>query len=138
MSPSQIYKKKITVSPEDIDANGHVNNGSYVQWMQDIAVEHYLSTGAEQLHAGKFTWVVRAHSIVYISPSFNDEDIEIQTWVENVRRVRSLRKYKFIRLANEAVVAEGETEWVFVDIKSGQPRAIPKKVIFAFAPNTEG
>ncbi|HSM71304.1 MAG TPA: hypothetical protein VK851_07155 [Anaerolineales bacterium] len=45
MPISSIYTKTIVIPKEAIDKNGHVNNVSYVQWMQDIAVEHYASIG---------------------------------------------------------------------------------------------
>ncbi|MBE9064890.1 acyl-ACP thioesterase domain-containing protein [cf. Phormidesmis sp. LEGE 11477] len=35
-----IYRQNITVPPEAIDENGHLNNVTYVQWMQDIAIAH--------------------------------------------------------------------------------------------------
>ena len=33
----------LVVPKNSIDENGRVNNVAYVQWMQDIAVEHYDS-----------------------------------------------------------------------------------------------
>jgi acyl-CoA thioesterase FadM len=45
MPLSNIYTKTIIISPTAIDENGHVNNVAYVQWMQDIAVEHYTAIG---------------------------------------------------------------------------------------------
>ena len=48
MPISPTYSKTITIPNEVIDENGHVNNVVYVQWMQDIAVEHYSSIGGIQ------------------------------------------------------------------------------------------
>ena len=45
MPISPIYSKTIHIPESAIDENGHVNNVTYVQWMQDIAVEHYASIG---------------------------------------------------------------------------------------------
>ena len=81
------------------------------------------------------TWVVREHRIEYLLPAFLGEEIEINTWVENIRRVRSLRKYEFIRALDRNVLVKGETDWVFVDIKSGKPVAIPDQVADVFAPS---
>ena len=39
MPLSSIYTKNITIPQTAIDENGHVNNVTYVQWMQDIAVD---------------------------------------------------------------------------------------------------
>lgn len=78
------------------------------------------------------TWVVREHKIEYFLPAFMDEEIEIRTWVENVRRVRSLRKYEFVRKSDGRVLGKGETDWVFVNVKTGIPRAIPPEVAEVF------
>jgi acyl-CoA thioester hydrolase len=65
-------------------------------------------------------------------PAFAGEQIEIRTWVENVRRVRSLRKYEFVRNSDGRILVKGETDWVFVDMKTGRPQAIPEEVSRVF------
>lgn len=129
---NHVYTRSFTIPRDVIDENGHVNNVAYVQWMQDIAVEHYASIGGIQAQGASATWVVREHKIEYFLPGFAGEEIEIKTWVENVRRVRSLRKYEFIRKSDGRVLVQGETDWVFVDVKTGRPLAIPDKVSDVF------
>lgn len=129
MPVSSIYSKTFLIPQSAIDENGHVNNVAYVQWMQDIAVEHYEALGGvnpTQLIGA--TWVVREHRIEYLLPAFAGEEIQIRTWVENIRRVRSLRKYEFVRKSDGKTLVKGETDWVFVDSKTGIPRAIPEQV----------
>jgi len=128
MPISPTYSKLIKIPKSSIDENGHVNNVAYVQWMQDIAVEHYASIGGIEAQGSESTWVVREHNIEYFLPAFENEEIEIKTWVENIRRVRSLRKYEFVRKSDDKVLVKGETDWVFVDVKTGMPRAVPKEV----------
>ena len=138
MSVSSIYSKTCLIPHSAIDENGHVNNVAYVQWMQDIAVEHYESIGGvNPMQLLGATWVVREHRIEYLLPAFENEEIEIRTWVENVRRVRSLRKYEFIRKSDGKVLVRGETDWVFVDVKTGAPRAIPEEVTKVFSTSIE-
>jgi acyl-CoA thioester hydrolase len=132
MPLSQIYTKTIIISKGSIDENGHVNNVAYVQWMQDIAVEHYSSLGGIEAQGPDSTWVVREHRIEYLLPAFEGEAIEVRTWVEDIRRVRSLRKYEFVRTADGKTLVKGETDWVFVDVKTGAPRAIPDAVAGVF------
>ena len=124
-----IYTDRITILNTALDANGHVNNVKYVQWMQDIAHKHYDFIGgtALTLELGA-SWVIREHKIKYMLPAFEGEVIEVQTWVNNIRRVRSLRKYRFIRTSDEKILVLGETDWVFVDAESGQPRRIPDDI----------
>jgi len=134
MPLSTIFTKVITVPQTAIDENGHVNNVTYVQWMQDIAVEHYASIGGITAQGPDATWVVREHKIEYLLPAFAAEEIEIKTWVENIRRVRSLRKYEFVRKSDGKTLVKGETDWVFLDVRTGSPRAVPDEVIAVFAP----
>ena len=129
MPVSSIYSKSFSIPKSAIDENGHVNNVAYVQWMQEIAIEHYQSiSGINTMEPYGATWVVREHKIEYFLPAFAGEEIEITTWVENIRRVRSLRKYEFLRKSDGKVLVRGETDWVFVDLKTGAPRAIPREV----------
>jgi acyl-CoA thioester hydrolase len=131
-NPDRIYRRIFHIPASAIDENGHVNNVAYVQWMQDIAIEHYSFIGGLEAQGQDATWVVREHRIEYLQPAFADEVIEVRTWVENIRRVRSLRKYEFIRRSDGRTLVRGETDWVFVDAKTGVPRAIPKEVSRVF------
>lgn len=75
--------------------------------MQEIAVEHYESTGGIAAQGRHDTRFVREHKIEYLSAG---EEIEVRTWVENIRRVRSLRRYEFVRKKDGQVLVKGETE----------------------------
>src|SRR5512145_2697690 len=132
MSISSVYSRTFCIPRSVIDENGHVNNVAYVQWMQDIAVEHYSSIGGIAAQGKNATWVVREHRIECLLPAFENDEVEIRTWVENIRRVRSLRKYEFVRKSDGRTLVRGETDWVFVDVKSGRPLAIPQEVVEVF------
>jgi acyl-CoA thioester hydrolase len=43
MPVTPVFSKTIAIPQSVIDENGHVNNVAYVQWMQDIAIEHYTA-----------------------------------------------------------------------------------------------
>ena len=128
MNSSSTYSRTFTIPASVIDENGHVNNVAYVQWMQEIAMEHYIHIGGLEAQGKDATWVIREHRIEYLFPAFAGEEIEIKTWVDNLRRVRSLRKYEFIRKTDGKLLVRGETDWVFVDAKSGRPIPIPDVV----------
>lgn len=134
MPKSSIYSKTITIPSAAIDENRHVNNVVYVQWMQDIAVEHYASIGGIEAQGTDATWVIRKHSVEYFLPAFEGEEIEIRTWVEDIRKVRSLRMYEFVRKSDGKTLVKGESDWVFVETKTGRPKAIPVEVERIFTP----
>lgn len=127
-----IFHYEFVVPHDAIDRNSHVNNVVYIQWMQDVAIRHYEATGGTAaMEDAASSWVARSHQIEYLSPAFAGDKIEIITWVANLRRVRSLRRYKFVRLSDGKLLAKGETDWVFVN-SSGRPRAIPENVRSCF------
>jgi acyl-CoA thioester hydrolase len=105
-----VYRHGFTVPDNVVDQNGHVNNVAYVQWMQDVAVLHSdVVGGTEAMEGTGAIWVVRSHWVEYLSPAFAGDQIEAFTWVVNFRRVRSLRRYKFVRAMDNTLLAKGET-----------------------------
>jgi len=133
-----IYTYSLSIPDDVIDENGHVNNVHFVQWMQDVAVRHYEAMGGiDVTRSLGATWVVRSHQVEYFLPAFAGDEIELRTWVANIRRVRSLRRYEFIRKQDGRTLVKGETDWVFVDAKSGMPLAIPQAVqsLFSLLPD---
>src|SRR3954465_9093392 len=124
-----VFEFEIEVTAEAVDRNGHVNNVVYIQWMQDAAIAHARASGCTRAsQAAGATWVVRTHHIEYLSPAFEGDKIAVLTWPSNFQRVRSLRKYKFVRAKDRAVIAMAETDWVFVNAKTGRPQSIPEDV----------
>ncbi len=125
-----VFQHRFTVPESAVDQNGHVNNVVYVQWMQDVAILHYEAAGGSAaMQAAGATWVARSHHIVYLKPIFAGDDVIALTWVENLRRVRSLRCYQFRREGDNVLLAKGETDWVFVDVATGRPLAIAEDII---------
>jgi acyl-CoA thioester hydrolase len=127
------YRLEIIVPAEVVDRNRHVNNVAYVQWMQDAALQHSAATGCTRMtETIGATWVARMHRIEYLSPGFASDALTVLTWVANFRKVRSLRRYRFTRAADQKVLAQGETDWVFIDVSTGRPRGIPKEIASLF------
>ena len=130
---TQVYQYRLTVSPDMVDINGHVNNIEYLRWMQSAAVLHSNAQGCTKATiAIGATWVVRSHYIKYLRPAFAGEEMMVLTWVSDFRRVRSLRKYRILRVNDHAVLVEGETDWVFVDSRTGRLRSIPEEIMNKF------
>jgi acyl-CoA thioester hydrolase len=132
-SSEAIFRYRMAIPGDAIDGNGHVNNVAYVQWMQEAAIRHFEALGGTPLMAAAgATWVVRSHKIEYLSPAYAGEEIEVRTWIANARRVRSLRRYEFVRPGDGRLLVKGETEWVFVDAHDGRPIAIPPNILRSF------
>jgi len=128
-----VHRVEFVVDEAVLDDNGHVNNVAYVQWMQQVAIAHADITGgtAATQEAG-CTWVVRSHRVEYLRPAFLGERIEVRTWIANLRRVASERRYRFLRADDGTELARGATDWIFVDADNGRPRRIPETVTAVF------
>ena len=123
-----------TVQKEDIDFNGHVHNVTYLSWMIDAATKHSESVGfgyKECLKLGG-TWVAKSHNIEYKKPSFENDTLQMETWVEEIGKIMSIRRYLLTRPLDNALVCEGKTEWVFVDSKKMRPMRIPSEIVESF------
>jgi acyl-CoA thioester hydrolase len=128
-----IFRDEFVVPEAVIDGNGHANNVAYVRWMIDVAIKHSRASGSyELMHDHGGSWVVRSHFIEYLRPARLDDQIEASTWVVNFSRVRSLRRYTFVRKSDGAVIAKGKTDWVFVNATTGRPQSIPEEIKAAF------
>lgn len=130
----KIYHHKFIVPEDAIDGNSHVNNVAYVQWMQDVAILHSSAQGGtpEKYEALGASWVVRTHHIEYLAPAFAGDEIEALTWVADMRRVSSLRKYQFRRASDHTLLARAETRWVYVERETGHSIRIHEEIINAF------
>lgn len=129
-----IYDHAHLVLVEETDGIGHVNNLSYVKWMQDAAIAHATAQGWPpqrhlQLGSG---WVVRSHFIQYLRPAFPGERIVVRTWVSGFRHITSVRKYKILRPEDETLLAVAETNWAYIRYQDHVPCRIPPEVTESF------
>ncbi len=129
-----VYEYHHTVAAAEIDLQGHANNVAYIQWMQEAAVAH---SAAQRWDGPRYRrlgcgWVVRAHRIEYRQPAFARQPIVVRTWVANMKRVSSLRRYRIVRGDDQALLAEAETHWAFVNFSTGQPARIPAEMAASF------
>lgn len=129
-----VFEFRRDVRPEDIDLLGHVNNLVYLRWMQSAAVAHSDAQGwttqrYQTLQAG---WVVRSHQIEYLQPAFADHGIIVRTWVADMKKISSLRRYHIVHERDGTILATAATNWAFIDFATGRLARIPTEVAEAF------
>lgn len=119
-----------TVSPEEIDAQQHVHNLQYLQWTLWAAGKHTKTLGWDrdaELKEG-FGWVVRNHDIKYRAAAIEGDEIIVRTWVTDIQRYASTRKYAVCRPIDQTVLCRVETRWVYVNLNEHTVVAIPDHV----------
>ncbi|HHO65686.1 MAG TPA: acyl-CoA thioesterase [Epsilonproteobacteria bacterium] len=128
------YTYRFIVDKDAIDFNGHVHNVTYLAWMIEAATKHSESVGAGHevclAHGG--IWVAKSHHIEYKKPAFENDTLQMKTWIEDIGKILSTRCYEISRIKDVVVICEGKTEWVFVDNETMRPRKIPNEIRHSF------
>jgi len=129
-----IYEKVIVITKEFIDMNKHVNNVVFLQFMQDVALEHSAINGytLEKYQQLQTTWMAKKHCINYIKPVLLGQKIKIKTWIENISRTFAIRKYEFYNIKDKSLVCEAESTWVYIDLVKNRPCKIDEEMKKAF------
>ncbi|QPC84321.1 acyl-CoA thioesterase [Phototrophicus methaneseepsis] len=130
------YTRHFRVRHYECDIYGHLNNVNYVRYMQEAALDASADAGWPVARYDRIGhgWFVRETEIDYLKPLSHTERVGITTWVEDVRRVRSLRRYEFRREGEDDLAARASSEWVYINLETHQPTHVPDEVIYAYAP----
>lgn len=120
--PAEIYTQRRTVASDDLDEFQHVNNVRYVQWIQDIAKEHWEVRATEELKQ-VFFWVVVRHEIDYKKQAFLGDELLIETFVGDTTFVTSDR-FVNIRNASGQVLVAARSSWCLLDTQTKRPTRI--------------
>ena len=123
------FSHSFRVTPDDIDAQGHVNNVAYLRWIQDVAVAHWLRAATDEMQT-KFSWVVVRHEIDYKKQAFDGDLITVHTWVGEWTRVTCERFTEICR--GEDLLVQSRTLWCMVDRVSSRPAKIGPVLIERF------
>ena len=125
------HRFPIGVVPDDIDFMGHVNNASYLKWVQDAVVDHWRSLAPPDAVA-RHLWVALKHEITYRRPTFLGDDVIATVLLEKVQGARAV--YETVIRRGEEVLAEVRSSWCCVDAETLRPARLAREVIDRFFP----
>ncbi len=129
--PEAVLRFEKRVEWRDLDAMQHLNNAVYPSYAEDVAMQladHFGWDFTQWLDQG-LAFVARRHRIQYIEPATFEDTLEITTWLYKVRRTSATRYYGFHRLRDGKLLAQMETLWALVDLKTGRPSRLPASFI---------
>ncbi|MDE2563213.1 MAG: acyl-CoA thioesterase [Sphingomonadales bacterium] len=125
----------IGVEESDIDFMGHVNNASYLRWVQDAVIDHWRAiTPAEAV--AQHLWVALKHEITYRKPTFLGDEVFATVLLEKVQGARAF--YQTVIRRGEDVLAEVRSSWCCIDAATQRPARLARDVIRRFFPDYEG
>ena len=149
------YLQFIRVRFHECDPLGHVNNAVYLNYLEQVAIDHAAAVGwpAERLRRETgAVFVARRHEIEYLRPALEGDVLRVRTWPEEMAGARGHRVYDIIRASEEPgeqidrlltpdelgdaprseVIARARTEWAFMNVATGRPQRIPEIVVRDF------
>jgi acyl-CoA thioester hydrolase len=110
-----------------MDALGHVNNGRYVDYLQDARVDFLFRTakelGADDLETGL---LVARHEVQYRAPLiFRPEPVRIELWISEIRAASFTVDYEILDLEPERrLYVDARTKLVPFDFSANRLRRI--------------
>lgn len=125
----------IGIDPDDIDFMGHVNNASYLKWVQEAVLDHWRALAPADA-IGQHLWVALKHEITYRKPAFLEDDVIATVLLEKVQGARAF--YETVIRRGEEVLAEVKSSWCCLDADTMRPARIAREVMQRFFSADEG
>ena len=126
------FELPITVSPDDIDGLGHVNNVVYLRWMQQAAAAHWEAVAPAELR-GSVHWVVIRHEIDYKAPTFAGEQLVVRTWVGEATAATWERHTEVRCVGDNRLLARCRSVYVALDPVTSRPMRMDPQLRAPFA-----
>lgn len=124
----------IKVASEHIDEMNHVNNVVYLQWIQDVAVSHWVTLATREWQEN-YLWVALRHEIDYKKPAYLGDELIAETHVASMSGVKSERLTKIYNAKTSQVMVESRTYWCQLDAKTKRPKRVEQEMIDLYIVN---
>ena len=121
------FEMTISVLPEDIDGQNHVNNTVYLRWVQEVATAHWQAVASGEAQEG-IGWVVLRHEIDYKAPACLGDDVVLRTWVGKATRLTFERFTEIRRRTGGQLLSTARTLWCPINAQTGRPVRVPAEV----------
>ena len=125
------YTRTFVAAPEHIDELGHVNNTVWVQWIQEIAIEHWqaLATPEQQ---DAYVWVVTRHEIDYRGNVAAGEAVAAKTWIPDPPRGARFDRCVSFTGPDGKVRVEARSTWALIDRSTVRLLRVPADLAATF------
>ena len=122
----------VSVVPNDIDEQNHVNNTVYLRWVQEVATAHWRAIASGEAQEN-IRWVVLRHAIDYKAPAGLGDQIVLRTWVGKATRLTFERFTEIRRNSDGQLLSKARTLWCPVHARTSRPARVPAEVRAQFS-----
>jgi acyl-CoA thioester hydrolase len=122
-----VFRHQRRVEWRDLDPAGHVNNATYLSYIEDCGLQAITAHGwpLARMKAEGFAMVARRHRVEHQKPALLDDALEILTWLSHISDTTADRHTLVTRPQDNALIARALTTHVCVSLETGKPIAIP-------------
>ncbi|HEV8344706.1 MAG TPA: acyl-CoA thioesterase [Candidatus Binatia bacterium] len=124
------YRSTRRVQAYELDPLGRVHHAVYLNWIEQAYYDAIRSAGRplEQLRSGDWMVFQGGHDIEYFSPTRDNDEIEIISWVCEIGKVRGAWIHEVYDARNKKLLARDYSLGVFVN-SQGKPTSAPQDII---------
>ena len=129
----KVYTARVRIRHHEVDAYGWAPPAAYLRYLAQTAIEASNAAGFDAAWYARegVGWIVRRSTLEVRRPAAAGDTLEVRTWVEDFRRVRSNRRYEIYDRTGTPC-GGAVTDWVFVDMAAGKPRRVPTEMALGF------
>ncbi|HUD91055.1 thioesterase family protein [Sphingobium sp.] len=131
MSSANPHSFMVGIEPADIDFLGHVNNASYLKWVQAAVFDHWHAVAPAEA-VTRHLLVALKHEITYLRPTFLDDEVAATVLLEKVQGVCAF--YETVIRRGGEILAEVCSSWCCVD-PTLRPSRLARDIVKRFFPN---
>lgn len=122
-------KLNFRVIYRDTDAEGVVYYGNYLAWLEAGRTELIRELGFSLTELKKkhnLVFAVKDIFCEYLSPAFYDDEIVVETRINELKPIRVIFEQKILRKTDSKILAVAKVTAIPIDIKSFKPIRIPE------------
>jgi acyl-CoA thioester hydrolase len=125
--PPGVFTMRREVEWRDIDTAGHVNNATYLNYMEECGILAARSFGwpMRRMQTEGFAIVARQHRIEYRQQAAHGDELAVSTYLSNLGRATATRHYRIERVSDGSLVAQARSLWVFVNLNTSGIMRLP-------------
>jgi acyl-CoA thioester hydrolase len=121
------FELVVSVLPEDIDEQNHVNNTVYLRWVQEVATAHWRAVASAEAQEN-IRWVVLRHEIDYKVPACIGDEVVLRTWVGKATWLTFERLTEILRSTDQHLLSKARTLWCPINAQTGRPVRVPHEI----------
>lgn len=129
----KVGEYSFTIRPFEVDFRNKLTLPLLTNYLLNVAGYHAGARGfgLEDIQKNNHSWVLSRISIEMYNYPYNNDEILIQTWVENVMKMFTLRNFAILD-KNGVAMGYVKTVWAMIDTETRKPVLLTDKKLISY------